>query len=139
MDPSVSQCRTCYAHDFEDTERGGAVRVPGAVPVFHGCWQRRAHICLHHGRGTVRLQLPHVLVRAKCREPERGSAGRLYVALPEMLGRSAPQPGLLSAHTSSRLSGSQGQERRADPAGQLQKLQIGLTVSLSLIRSLPVR
>lgn len=59
-------------------EWGGAVRVSGALPVFHGRGQRRADLCFHHGRGSAGFLLPHVLVRAQRCQSEWGRAGGLH-------------------------------------------------------------
>lgn len=43
-------------------DRGGAVRMPRAVPLVHGCGQRRALLRFHHGQRARRVPLPHGVV-----------------------------------------------------------------------------
>lgn len=52
--------------------------MSGSLPVFHGRRQRRPHLRFHHGGESAGFLLPHVLVRAQRRQPERGGAGGLH-------------------------------------------------------------
>ncbi|XP_054072229.1 amyloid beta precursor protein binding family B member 1 isoform X5 [Rissa tridactyla] len=103
---------------------GRAVRVPRAVPVLHGGGPRRSLLRLHHGQRPRRLPLPHGLVRAQRGGAERGAAGRLHAALPEVPGRPAPGLQLLPAGPAGRLGGPSGgllgAPRRPDPPGHPQ-------------------
>lgn len=132
--------------------------MSGALPVVHGRRQGRPHLRFHHGREPAGFLLPHVLVRAQRRQPERGCAGGLHgessgknpvcqfiptilphlppallplsAPLPEMFGCEATQLGLLLADPTGRLRGSPGQEGGTESAGQLQELQVGLPVAV---------
>lgn len=63
---------------FKTLGWGGAVRVQGAFPVFHGCGEGRPHLCVHHGGRSPRFHLSHVLVWTQCGQSEWGGAGCLH-------------------------------------------------------------
>lgn len=71
-------CRFCVFDAFLTPGWGSAVRVQGALLVLHGCRKGCPHLCFHHGRGSQRFHLPHVLVWTQCCQSERGCAGRLH-------------------------------------------------------------
>ncbi|XP_074776249.1 amyloid beta precursor protein binding family B member 1 isoform X1 [Athene noctua] len=124
LDPHRGQRGPRHPHHHPPAERGGAVRVPRAVPLLHGRGPGRPLLRLHHGQRARRLPLPHGLVRAQRRGAQRGAAGRLHAALPEVPGRAATGLQLLPARAAGRLGGPPGgllgPPRRPDPPGQPQ-------------------
>uniref|UniRef100_A0A674HSM1 PID domain-containing protein n=1 Tax=Taeniopygia guttata TaxID=59729 RepID=A0A674HSM1_TAEGU len=122
--PRGGQCGPRHSHHRSPPDRGGAVRVPRAVPVLHGGGTRRPRLRLHHGQRPRHLPLPHGVVRAQRRGAQRGAAGRLRAPLPEVPGCAAPGLQLLPAGPPGRLSGTAGgllcAPGGADPPGDPQ-------------------